>query len=260
LRRGEPADTEDAIAEYYGAIFSDYLGATGDGALSVAVDRFADPVEHAFLSRHRGPDGEPDVEWLLWNAWYVLIETAVASDETIRTKLVDLVLGLQRRGALASAPEGHECRVWDMRVWDELPLFGPQMREALNRDFDDSYLELNAFAAQVTAAGHGVTGAVDFTLWAMWAFRDCLEATPEQLREAGIGGELEDRLLVVLVWLRHCGPFLAALAAEHPGEDGAMFSLPRWMRWRDRLGAIADGNEPAAAVARNVLLHVPSLL
>jgi hypothetical protein len=257
LRRDDPAQTQDAIVEYYGAIFSDYLGASGDSALPVAVDRFAGPIEHAF--RRPGPDGEPDVELLLWDAWQALIETAVTADETDRAKLVDLLMALQRRGALTREPGGEDCRLWDRRAWDELPLFGPQMRETLNRVFGDTERNLNAFAGQVTAAGQAVTDAVDFTLWAMWAFRDCLEATAEQLRETGIGGEPEDRLPVIVAWLTYCGPLLAGLAAEHPEDDGEMFSVPRWTRWRNQLSAAADGNEPAADMAREALALMPSL-
>lgn len=255
--RDDPAETESAIIEYYDAILSDYLGATGGGTLPVAVDWFAGPIERAF--RQPGPDDERGVEILLWDAWQALIETAITPEEATQAKLVDLVLALQRRGVLTREPGGDECRVWGIRVWDELPLFGPQMREALNGDFDHTYRNLNAFAAQVTAAGRAVTGAVDFTLWAIWAFRDALESTPEQLREMGTGGEPEDRLPVVMAWLTYCGPLLAALAAKHPEDEGEMFCIPRWTRWRTRLNAIADGAEPAAGIAREALALMPSL-
>ena len=257
LPRDDPADTQNTIIEYYGAILGDYLGATADSALPSAVDRFAGPVEHAF--RHPGPDEQPDLEPLLWDAWQVLIAAAITPREATHAKLVDLVLALQRRGVLTREPGGDECRVWGMRVWDELPLFGPQMREALNGDFDHTYRHLNAFAAQLTASGRSATGAFDFTLWAMWAFRDALESTPEQLRAIGTGGEPQDRLPVVMTWLTYCGPLLAALAARHPEDEREMFSIPRWTRWRTRLNALAEGSEPAAAIARNVLSHMPPL-
>jgi Protein of unknown function (DUF3632) len=251
---------EDASEDHYAAVFSDYLGATDQSALAVAADRFADPIERAFL--RPAPDGEPHVESLLWDAWQYLIDVAATADETIRAKMVDLVLALQHRGVLTREPDGLRCLVWGQRVWDELPLFGPQMREALNGVSDETFRHVNAFAAQATAAAVacGAADAVDFTLWAMWAFRDCVESTPEHLREMGLHSNIEERLLVVVVWLKYGGPILAALAGEHPEDDGQMFSIPRWTRWRTRLGAIAGENEPAAGIAREALSLMPSLL
>ena len=254
------ADINDAVEAYYRTTLGEYLNAVGDNALAEATAACALPIEQAFLDHE--PTGEPSVEFLLECLWVYLIDEAINPDESVCVKLVDLVLALQRRGVLAREPGGQECLLWGGRLWDELPLFGPQMREAWNfthRDYPASYLDSIAFAARLTSAACGKNDAIDFTLYAMWDFRDSLEHNREQLDEMGLHHDPEDLLIGVVQWLKLCGPVLAALAAGHPEDDGADFSVPRWNRWRERLADIAEGPEPAAGTARNALSFMPAL-
>ena len=259
--RGDPHhDLGDAIEGYYRNVLGEYLASRSDSALMDAVDAFAEPIEQAF--REPAPGGEPSVETLLWDAWYYVITTAINPDDSVCVKLIDLVLALQRRGRLTRESDGRECLVWGGRVWDELPLFGPQTREAWNDVFTDypaSYLNSVSFAARLTAASSGENAAIDFSAYATWDFRDALELTREEREERGRFHGPDELLIGIVRWLSICGPVLASLAAEHAADDGADFSVPRWTRWRERLAALAAGPEPTAAAARIALTLMPTL-
>ncbi|WP_243787774.1 DUF3632 domain-containing protein [Saccharopolyspora gloriosae] len=148
-------------------------------------------------------------------------------------------------------------------VFGDLPCFGAQVREAWDADGDgstESRVNLNAFAARLTAAG------IDFSGYAIWTLRDCLEDT------AVPGG-----LHAVLPWLRHCGPELARLArlgscsvpdrgpgrlgplARAGGVRGGGFCPQRWAFWRGRLAELAAGPDAVAHQARTALELMPAV-
>lgn len=108
----------------YNAVFKYLDGHSEDEAL----DALCEPIEDAFM-KTQNPE---DVEGLLWRAWKSI--TAIAArtphDSGDRQKLADLVARLQSRRALES--QGTVCNVWDAEVWQDLPVFGAQMRQAWN--------------------------------------------------------------------------------------------------------------------------------
>lgn len=95
---------------------------------SHAQEKFCEPVEDKYMQTQ---DNEA-IEELLWTAWQAVIETAKATPHHSekRQKLVDFVLDIQKRPALAK--DGKVCKVWDATVWADLPVFGAQVRENWN--------------------------------------------------------------------------------------------------------------------------------
>lgn len=94
------------------------------------LDAFCQPTESTFMN----PSTASEVETQLWRAWKAVIATAAQTphDSPGRQKLADFVLELQKRPAL-QRDDGQVCKIWDDAVvWQDLPIFGPSMREAWN--------------------------------------------------------------------------------------------------------------------------------
>lgn len=97
-------------------------------SLGAAIDSFCSPTEDIFM----GSQNASEVEAQLWRAWKALVAAATQTphDSPGRQKLADFVLEVRNRPALER--QGKVCKVWDAAVWKDLPIFGPQMREAWN--------------------------------------------------------------------------------------------------------------------------------
>ena len=73
-----------------------------------------------------------EVESQLWRVWKAVVATATQTphDSPAQQKLADFVLELRNRPTLER--QGKVCKVWEAVVWKDLPILGPQMREAWN--------------------------------------------------------------------------------------------------------------------------------
>jgi hypothetical protein len=96
--------------------------------LSTALESFCKPTEETFMSSQSASE----VESQLWRVWKTVVATATQTthDSPGQQKLADFVLELRNRPVLER--QGKVCKVWDAVVWKDLPIFGPQMREAWN--------------------------------------------------------------------------------------------------------------------------------
>jgi hypothetical protein len=96
--------------------------------LNNALETFCRPTEDAFMSSQSASE----VESQLWRVWKAVIATATQTphDSPAQQKLADFVLELRNRPVLER--QGQVCKVWEAVVWKDLPIFGPQMREAWN--------------------------------------------------------------------------------------------------------------------------------
>lgn len=124
---------------------------------------------------------------------------------------------------------------------------------------DDSFVNINAFCARVTAAG-----VADLSLYAIWILREALE-DPE---DEDIAKETAPRLLkAAAVWLIYAAEALARLSREKRQFDGKMarpgrslsifkdapdwrgFNEDRWETWVERLGEVKGADVAADAKA-----------
>lgn len=97
-------------------------------ALNSALDLFCEEVETEF----RETQSSHAVEEPLWRAWRAIVTMAASVPQASarRQKLVDFVLDVQKRPNLESGAS--PCVVQDDTVWQDLPVFGMEMREAWN--------------------------------------------------------------------------------------------------------------------------------
>ena len=256
-------DDETALLRYYESLLAGFLQATPAGALGEGVERFVAPVRTAFV-HEQVPQSA--IEAMLWTAWQPVILAAGASCGTTQDRLVDLLTGIRDQGVLTRDQGRQECVVWGgLKVFADLPLFGAQMREVWDIGADppgsrDVWVNMNAFAARLTAAG------IDFSLYAIWTLRDCLE------EQCPVGSS---DLGAVVPWFRHCGEVLARLARERgalgqgdagPARLGKLctdsgmtrggFTLERLEFWRTRLADLANGTGAIADEARTALHYM----
>lgn len=98
-------------------------------ALDTALESFCKPTEESFMSSQSASE----VESQLWRVWKAVVAAATQTphDSPAHQKLADFVLQLRNRPVLER--QGKTCRVWgESVVWKDLPIFGPEMREAWN--------------------------------------------------------------------------------------------------------------------------------
>jgi len=101
-----------------------------------AASNFTEPTKEAFAAGA----SESAIEETLSRAWYSLIDIAADTCHQSQGPLVDIVLAVQLEN-LAEQEGASECTVWGnkVKVWKDLPLFGPSMREAWNRGMLNRY-------------------------------------------------------------------------------------------------------------------------
>lgn len=102
-----------------------------------AIPQFTAPIANIFRS-DSGPNSDyaGPVEERLWETWTTLLSVAAdtphsGEDGKRQDALVDLLMGVQSLGPL-TRDDGTQCKVWDMTVWEDLPIFGATVREEFN--------------------------------------------------------------------------------------------------------------------------------
>lgn len=107
------------------AAASQYLEAP-TSSLDDALDAFCRRVEEQIATKNAS-----EIESDLRQLWKVIIALAASSSgDNTRQTLADFMLGIAQRPALQS--DGQTCKLHEMTVWKDLPIFGWQLREAWN--------------------------------------------------------------------------------------------------------------------------------
>ncbi|KFY23019.1 hypothetical protein V493_06157 [Pseudogymnoascus sp. VKM F-4281 (FW-2241)] len=103
----------------------------------------------------------------LWHVWGSIVDVAADTEHQSQEPLVAMVT------------------VWDEKVklWSDLPVFGPTIREAWNLGFNTDYSasqwhNLNAFIARLTSLSPS-TPEFDFSLFGLWTLKSAFEGTNE---------------------------------------------------------------------------------
>jgi hypothetical protein len=88
------------------------------------------------LTRQRSTVGDSgsDIEGLLGRAWNSIINLAANTEHASQEPLVGILRALQQQN-LAKDENGSEYTVWGekVKVWKDMPLFGPAVRDVWNR-------------------------------------------------------------------------------------------------------------------------------
>lgn len=116
------------------AALSEYLASadttTSSSVLDAALEKFAEPIETAATTSK-----DEELEEALTLAWKAVIAHAADTPFTDpgADKLVEFVLELSARPDVEKSEGGDApVKVQDMTLWQDLPTFGWQMRDAWN--------------------------------------------------------------------------------------------------------------------------------
>lgn len=256
----------------YERVIQAYL--SGSSSEADSIKTLTSSIASAF--EDSGPEA---VETDLWTLWGAIIDTAILTPaESVQShdSLVSLVRGIKDLGQVDSQhPEASDA--WNGRLWSDLPILGPCLRERWNdappKASPDAWANLNMFVAKLVAAD-----VYDASLYAIWSLREALETprpltsgsgdgAPKALQDVG----LEDLLPAVLAWINGCGDRLVALCVQEKSfgtgpdpsrlgplaRDGEVgggvtqearvgkvertgFSVQRWLFWQSRMLAISE--------------------
>jgi hypothetical protein len=103
--------------------------------LKNALASKTDPTEAAAAFTKTARDAHAAgelVESYLWDAWADMIDIACETPHQNQEPLVKIMQAIQKQN-LTDRKTGEIVKNWDGRVWQDLPIFGPQVRERWNR-------------------------------------------------------------------------------------------------------------------------------
>ena len=114
-----------------------FLQSLDQAQVPAAIPEFAAPVVNVFRAGTGSrQEAEAAAEGELWETWSTLLNVAAdtpysGEGEQRQDALVDLLMGVQSQEPL-TWDDGTQCKVWDMTVWEDLPIFGATVREEFN--------------------------------------------------------------------------------------------------------------------------------
>ena len=197
--------------------------------------------------------------WGLWAEIRDLIK-GIPHSHPWQDRMVELLSAIKEIPRLVT-PEMEELeRVWGMTFWQDLPVFGAELRESWNdapwkKLPDDSpmysedhpfppnvWASLNAFTARITAAR-----VLNFEHYAIWILSHTLE-------EERTNEEVDDNLPAAAMWITYAGQIVYHNAAkDHPDSTETHqthirylrkftkpFSMERWNFWKERFEFLRD--------------------
>ncbi|KAM4062967.1 hypothetical protein HRG_010470 [Hirsutella rhossiliensis] len=252
LSPDKDTDNKDGAARE--AKMLDVLSAAVNSAESTDAAAATAATDLDKLYRAEKPDA---VEDFLWSLWMLLIATVkkVPADDARQQLLVETVAQLTRK-------RDDPVKLWgqDTKVWSELPMLGPCMRDAWNlrpklngsdqdNDAIREWISLNSFAARMF--GQKLQSWVNLAIWELRA------ALEEQLPEASPTTAKDASLATACEWIMHAGEALHEQGLQTQSLDdmekralkpGKLFSSQtsglsneRWTFWRERLGEVGAG-------------------
>lgn len=210
-------------------------------------------------------------EKFFWGFWSDVFNVAeqIPHDNPAQDKLAVFVR------ELTLAPETGD-KVWEARVWTDLPLLGASIRERLDRKVaTQAQVSFHAFVARLLHAG--ISPGSETT--AIWMLRDALEQQDAKAGDDGDGDgdDANDRALTIAaVYVEYAGATLAqklALRPEPALDEAAQRTLKggklwegkkagltpdRWAFWGKRFRERAEN--AAGQEARELALHAARLI
>ncbi|KAK0202201.1 hypothetical protein DFS33DRAFT_1265230 [Desarmillaria ectypa] len=200
-----------------------------------------------------------DAEGGLWDLWGTINDKAERTkndDDIVHGKLVDVVDAIKHQDSPTN-DAGEKSKCWGLTLWEDLPIFGANMREHWNCDPERTFkrgrwVNLNAFVARLTAAH-----VSDFELYAIWQLRDALEEPIEERQGAGgekvIDESFDAKIPAAVQWILYCGELIYTNEREFetgpsigdPAKGGELwkggrrgFCQERWRFWKKRFAEL----------------------
>ncbi|OTA80958.1 hypothetical protein M434DRAFT_85860 [Hypoxylon sp. CO27-5] len=245
-------------------IFKDYLQSKS----SVSAEQVA--IDISRLAPDPNGDEPPLDDRFFFELWENIIGIAeqIPYDHPALDKLVKVMR------ELTLLPDTG-IKVWEGRVWTDLPVLGAVFREHLNgsRHSDDeeeqakinqAWIRFHAFSAKLIGAG-----VIHFTNQLVWMLRRALEEETNPPKSSAIDRDL----LTAIMYIEFSGPIVIEKMAVNPdpvlsdehrrilkggtlykGEPG--LRLERWLFWTERFKELAektkteDAKKAALRIAR----------
>ena len=191
------------------------------------------------------------LERFLWSLWSMVVQMIQVIPHTHpwQDKTVNLLSAIKQRPRRLTPGMVQLERIWCMYFWQDLPIFGAELRETWNEGpwernpypgdiqlSPDVWTNMNAFAARLTAAS-----VMNFETYATWTLGHTLEN--ERWDE-----EIDKNLPAAAVWITYAGRLLYHNAAKEYTPRSVMrrpdirrlrefsepFSEERWAFWKER--------------------------
>ncbi|KAI0908561.1 hypothetical protein F4823DRAFT_640073 [Ustulina deusta] len=168
-------------------------------------------------------------EEFFWGFWGNIFSVAeqIPHSNPAQDKLVAFVR------ELALVPETGD-KVWEARVWIDLPLLGASVREHLDKVVaKDARVSFHAFVARLLHAG--ISPGSETT--AIWMLRGALE------QDAKPTSDFDRDLMTAAVYIEYAGATLAqklALQPEPQLDEADRRALKGGALWKDKSGLTAD--------------------
>ncbi|KAK1230963.1 hypothetical protein PQX77_005937 [Marasmius sp. AFHP31] len=226
------------------------------GNVEAAISQLTQPTLDAISRTTQGgsDDEDNEVEDSLRGSWSAFVRAARDTpDEKVHDRLIK---GLQTIKSLPPAlvqknGDKQQYSIWDLRVWDDLPIFGAELREEWNyTDEGDEvkrtqWANLNAFVARIVVAQLS-----DFELYAIWTLRDALESPELDKGDASLNGHIP----AAAQWIFIAGSLIHESDREwspppnqgNPARGGPLaqdvkkgFSQERWAIWKKGFQAVS---------------------
>ncbi|KAK0474459.1 hypothetical protein EDD18DRAFT_1090718 [Armillaria luteobubalina] len=227
-------------------VFIDALLA-GRANLTVTAEQL---TRWAYDPKNFGDDAEGGL-WDLWSTINYKAERTKSDDAIAHGKLVELVDAIKHLESPTN-DAGEKSKCWEMTLWEQLPVFGANMRESWNCAFSlsrseervvrrERWINLNAFVARLTAVRID-----DFELYAIWQLRDALEEPVED-------SSFDAKIPAAVQWILYCGELIYTSKREYehgprvgdPARGGELwkgdkrgFCEERWRFWKSRFAEL----------------------
>ena len=234
-------------------LIRDYLEGTNSSAEYTAKELTtpADDTSSPELN-----ESECSLEGFLWSLWGMMVELIkqIPYHHPWQDRMVEILNAIKEVPRQATPEMEQLERSWGMAFWQDLPIFGAEVRETWNRGpwekipdgtfrypgdtpFPTNiWTSLNAFTARLTVAS-----VLNFETYAIWILRHTLEE--ERMNE-----EVDDNLPAAAMWIIYAGQMVYHNAAKdytdstetHPSYIRYLrkftkpFSIERWNFWKER--------------------------
>ncbi|KAI1274440.1 hypothetical protein F5Y07DRAFT_213973 [Xylaria sp. FL0933] len=164
-------------------------------------------------------------------------------------------------------------KVWEARVWIDLPLLGAAVREHLDKVVDSAArVSFHAFIARLLHAG--ISPGSETT--AIWMLRDALEQDPKSTADTA---QFDRDLMTAAMYIEYAGATLAQKVALQPApqldeaqrrslrggelwkDKGSGLTADRWAFWGKRFRELGgDEGKATSAEAKETALHAARLI
>ena len=232
-------------------LIRDYLEGTHSSAKYTAEEITTLAKDISFLET---TENRISLEGFLWSVWGGIVDLIIQIPHSHpwQDRMVEILRAIKEIPRQAT-PEMEELeRSWGMAFWQDLPIFGAEVRELWNQgpweEVDgpfyrgdtqfppDVWASLNAFTARITVAS-----VLNFEDYAIWILRHTLE-------KERINKEVDDNLPAAAMWIIYAGQMVYHNAAKdytdstetHPSDIRYLrkftkpFSMERWNFWKER--------------------------